>query len=113
MVMVGLLFDVIPGKEREFEGLARHLMHSMEGFEGHRRSRLVRDVEEGGTYIILSDWEDKDEFDTFATSEAFHDLAIKAQGALLKRPPYHRTYVDHHLAPRSAAHRHDLEMRVY
>lgn len=61
-----------PTRSQQFEEVFREAITLVQAASGHRGSRLVRDVENPGTYLFLVRWDDlADHVDRFAESEAF------------------------------------------
>ena len=71
MTTIGMYYDVIPGKEQEFETGFAQTAAVMQTLKGHVESKLYEDVSSRGSYVILSQWETKEDFDAFIHSEAF------------------------------------------
>jgi heme-degrading monooxygenase HmoA len=93
-VTVGLDYDVRPGCESAFEAAYRDLAAALRGVPGHVRSRLYRDVERPASYLIHSEWEDRESFTSFVHSEAFARLTDWGRAEILAAPPRHRVYTD-------------------
>lgn len=92
MVTFGLNYDVKPGREKEFEEVTLKTIEAMQGVQGHRETRLYRDVTEPTSYMIYSDWETREDFMAFIQSEAFK--SVQAGGRdMLSEPPRHNVYV--------------------
>jgi heme-degrading monooxygenase HmoA len=91
VVTFGLDYDVVPGRERQFERLAAGVVQALAGVPGHRRSRLYRDVLRPGSYLVRSEWESAGALRAFTHSPAFAQvLAVGPE--LLLGPPAHRLY---------------------
>lgn len=71
MITVGMYYDVVPGKEEEFESDFTTVAHILESVPGHAQSRLFRDVFRPGSYLIYSEWESREAFGAFARSPEF------------------------------------------
>lgn len=94
MTTIGMHYDVIPGKEAEFEqGFAGVLEH-LRNVPGHVQSRLYQDVGERGSYLILSEWESKEQFDAFIQSDAFRSAKSWGRAEILRGRPRHKIYGD-------------------
>lgn len=91
LVTFGLNYDVKPGHNEEFERVTRDALKLMESVEGHRETRLYRDIDRPDSYLIYSDWETKEAFSAFIRSEAFK--AVQSLGReILANPPRHNVY---------------------
>ena len=68
MTTIGMHYDVIPGKEEEFEqGFLATLEH-LKAVPGHVESHLYEDVASRGSYLIQSQWRSKEDFQAAAPS---------------------------------------------
>ena len=85
MVTIGMNYSVLPGKEEVFERAFNQVLDVMKQGKGHAQSFLYNDVNAKGSYLIVSEWNDKDAFDAFIKSEAFAKVTTwgKEQIALL------------------------------
>ncbi len=92
MVTVGLDYDVVPGRETDFEDAYRAVAAALRGAPGHVRSRLYRDVERPGSYLIHSEWSDRDAFARFVRSPEFAGVTAWSRDGVLAGPPRHRVY---------------------
>jgi heme-degrading monooxygenase HmoA len=94
MTTIGMHYDVIPGKEQEFEqgfiGVIEHLRQ----VAGHVESKLYEDVQSTGSYLILSQWMSKEEFDAFLHSEAFRKVTSWGKAEILRGRPRHKVYTN-------------------
>lgn len=91
VVTFGLEYEVRAGCEAAFERAAAEVLASLATQDGHRRSRLYRDVFRPASYLVYSEWASRQALARFAGSEAFR--AVTALGAeLLLAPPRHRAY---------------------
>ena len=89
---VGLGYDVRPGRAGDFEQLWAEVAGVLQGTDGHVASRLFRDVHRPDSYLILSEWSDREAFTAFTRSEAFRRVTERGAGELLAGPPRHRVY---------------------
>jgi len=89
MVSVGMHYDVLEGKEAEFEAAFRDVVSGLQGAAGHTRTRLYRDVERPRSYLIYSEWTDREAFMGFVHSRAFADVTRWGREAILAGPPRH------------------------
>lgn len=91
LVTFGLNYDVKPGHNEEFERVTRESLELMKTVEGHRETRLYRDVNNPNSYLIYSDWENKEAFSAFIRSDAFKQVQ-KLGREILAAPPRHNVY---------------------
>ena len=94
MTTIGMHYDVIPGKEEEFEKGFLGVLEHLKGVEGHVESRMYEDVAVPGSYVILSQWQNKEEFETFIHSEAFKQTVTWGKEQILKGRPQHKVYLN-------------------
>ncbi len=92
MVTIGMNYEVLPGKDADFEKKFRAVIDSFEKDAGHRRSSLFRDVNSPQSYLIHSEWESKDAFLEFIRSDEFRRVTSWGQEEILAGRPKHRIY---------------------
>ena len=93
MTTIGMHYDVVPGMEQTFvDGLMRVLAH-LKVVAGHVESHLYEDVAQKGTYLILSQWAGKAEFEAFIHSQAFRDVTAWGKAEILRGRPRHKVYL--------------------
>ena len=91
---IGMHYDVIPGKEQEFEEGFRGVIDHLSGVAGHVDSRLYVDVRSAGSYLILSQWENKESFENFIHSPAFAKVTAWGKAEILRGRPRHKVYLN-------------------
>lgn len=89
MVTVGMHYDVLPGKEAAFEGAVRGVVGHLQGAGGHTRTRVYRDLDRPNSYLIYSEWADREAFLAFAHSTAFAEVTRLGREEILAGPPQH------------------------
>ena len=94
MTTIGMHYDVIPGKEREFEQGFIGVIEHLKQVAGHVESRLYEDVQSTGSYLILSEWKTKEDFDAFLHSEAFRKVTSWGKAEILRGRPKHKVYTN-------------------
>ena len=94
MITVGMNYEVLEGKNAEFEEGFRKVLAVMGDIPGHVRSRLFRDVDQAGSYLIHSEWETREAFTGFIRSEAFADVTRWGKEQILAGRPSHTVYGD-------------------
>lgn len=92
MITVGMNYQVLPGKEQQFEDVFNAVLEKMDGMEGHSKSALFRDVNDPQQYLIISDWSDRAAFDGFIASEQFRSVANWGKEQILAGRPSHEYY---------------------
>ena len=94
MTTIGMHYDVIPGKEAEFESGFLAVLEHLRGVRGHVETHLFHDVASRGSYLILSEWQSKDDFDAFMQSDAFKSAKAWGRSEILRGRPRHKVYSD-------------------
>lgn len=92
MVTIGMNYEVLPGKEALFEEKFREVVAAFARDEGHRSSRLYRDVNAPRSYLIHSEWESREAFTAFIRSDAFREVTAWGKEEILADRPRHRIY---------------------
>ncbi|MGH7213744.1 MAG: antibiotic biosynthesis monooxygenase family protein [Tepidisphaeraceae bacterium] len=94
MTTIGMHYDVIPGKEEEFERGFVAVIDHLKTLPGHVESHMYEDVQTVGSYVILSQWETKDAFDAFIKSPEFAKVTAWGRAEMLRSRPRHKVYVN-------------------
>ena len=92
MVTIGMNYVVLPGKEAAFENAFRKVITAMASIDGHGQSHMYRDIDDPRSYVILSEWTDKEAFDTFINSDSFKSVVSWGAEQILADRPKHTTY---------------------
>ncbi len=94
MVTIGMNYDVIPGKEEQFEGACKKVLEVMGGASGHDDSQIFKRVDGGASsqYLIVSRWSDEAAFDDFVASDTFKKVTNWGAENILAGRPSHTTY---------------------
>ena len=71
MTTIGMHYEVKPGKEEEFEKGFLGVLEVLKTLPGHVESHLYQDVASVGSYVILSQWQTKEDYEAFLRSDAF------------------------------------------
>lgn len=98
MTTIGMHYDVLPGKEEEFEQGFLNVLDHLNGVEGHVESRMFEDVRVPGSYVILSEWSTKDAFGAFLRSDAFKQVTSWGRAEILRGRPKHKVYANDQLS---------------
>ena len=91
---IGMHYDVIPGKEEEFEKGFLATLEVLKTLPGHVDSHLYEDVASRGSYLIFSKWSRREDFDAFLKSEAFRKAVAWGRAEILRSRPRHQVYAD-------------------
>jgi heme-degrading monooxygenase HmoA len=92
MITVGMDYRVVAGKEHTFENAFKGVLKVMQDMPGHAGSKLYRDVEDGRSYLIVSEWNDRQAFDAFVGSEKFRQVTNWGKEQILSQRPVHTVY---------------------
>lgn len=99
MVTIGMNYRVIERKEDIFENAFNNVVKAMTQIEGHGESQMFRDINDPLHYLIVSQWNSKEAFDTFIASDSFKNIATWGKEQILSERPRHEIYGE----PESAA----------
>ena len=94
MTTIGMHYDVVPGKEEEFERGFLGVIEHLKSVAGHIDSRMYEDVQSAGSYVILSQWDSADAFQAFLRSDAFKQVTAWGKAEILRGRPRHKVYTD-------------------
>jgi heme-degrading monooxygenase HmoA len=94
MTTIGMHYDVVPGKEEEFERGFLGVLEHLKTLPGHVESHLYEDVASVGSYVILSQWETKESFDAFLRSPEFAKVTAWGKAEMLRGRPRHKVYLN-------------------
>jgi len=94
MTTIGMHYDVIPGKEQEFEKGFLAIIEHLRKVGGHLESKLYEDVSSTGSYLILSQWESRESFDRFIQSPEFAQVTAWGRAEILRGRPRHKVYTN-------------------
>jgi len=89
---IGMHYDVIGGKEQEFENGFKSVIEHLKSVKGHFESHLYVDVQSVGSYLILSQWENQEAFQTFLRSPEFAKVTAWGRAEILRSRPRHKVY---------------------
>lgn len=92
MITVGMNYHVIEGKQADFEQKFAHVIEALRVAEGHSSSTLWKDVSDGASYLITSEWSEEQAFQDFIQSQAFKDVANWGKEQILSDRPRHKIY---------------------
>lgn len=92
MTTIGMHYEVIPGKEEEFEKGFISVIEALKKVDGHIESKLYEDVQSTGSYLIWSQWASEKEFGAFLKSDAFRQVTAWGKAEILRSRPKHQVY---------------------
>jgi len=92
MITVGMNYQVIAGKEQDFEDKFAGVIGALEAAEGHTSSTLWKDVSNGSSYLITSEWSEEQAFNEFIQSAAFREVTNWGKEQILSDRPRHKVY---------------------
>ncbi len=92
MITVGMNYHVIAGKEQDFEDKFAAVIEALNAAEGHTSSTLWKDVSDGASYLITSEWADEKAFSDFIQSDAFRGVTNWGKEQILSDRPRHKIY---------------------
>ena len=92
MVTVGMNYEILEGKEAVFEKAFANVLEVLKGMQGHRHSFLYKDVSKPNSYLIISEWSDKEAFNAFVSSERFAKVVSWGREQILASRPRHQIY---------------------
>jgi len=92
MTTIGMYYDVIPGKEQQFVDSFRGVIALLKTSPGHAESHVYEDVDNKGSYVILSQWNDKKAYGEFLASDAFKQTITWGRENILRGRPRHKVY---------------------
>ena len=92
MTTIGMHYEVIPGKEQEFEQGFINVLEHLKKVAGHVESHIYEDVQSVGSYVILSEWQSEEEFGAFLRSAEFKAVTSWGKAEILRSRPKHKVY---------------------
>lgn len=94
MTTIGMHYDVIDGREQEFESGFLSVIEHLKTVAGHVESKLYEDVSSKGSYLILSQWDSRESFDQFLRSPEFAKVTSWGRAEILRGRPRHKVYTN-------------------
>ncbi len=94
MTTIGMHYDVVAGREKEFEKGFLDIIAFLKTFPGHVESRMYEDVAAVGSYVILSRWESREAFQRFMQSPEFAKVTEWGRTEMLRGRPQHKVYAE-------------------
>ncbi len=65
MITILTTVAVQPGREEDFEELWRQALPKRDHYPGLRTERLLRDTDQPGRYVVLHEWDEREQFNAF------------------------------------------------
>lgn len=90
----GMNYEVRAGKEKAFEKQFARVWGALQELPGHLSTYLYRDALKARCYVVLSEWERREDFERFMASEAFRTVAAWGEANILASRPRHVLYED-------------------
>ena len=94
MTTIGMHYDVIAGKEEEFERGFLKVLEFLKSLPGHVESHMYEDVASKGSYVILSQWQRREDFEQFIQSPKFKEVVAWGRAEMLRARPRHKVYLE-------------------
>lgn len=94
MTTIGMHYDVVAGKEEEFERGFIGVLDLLKTLPGHVESHMYEDVQSVGSYVILSQWTDPQSFQNFIHSPRFKEVVAWGKAEMLRSRPRHKVYTN-------------------
>lgn len=92
MITIGMNYQVIEGKELEFENAFEAVANALQKAAGHTKSTLYKDCKQAGNYLIMSEWSDEAAYQDFVRSDAFRNVTNWGSSNILSGRPSHQLY---------------------
>jgi len=92
MVTIGLYYDVLPDKAKEFEKKFFDVLDHLKGMDGHQQSFLYQRVDDSSSYAIIGEWDSQEQFMVFIKSDAFREVTTWGKEQILRGRPRHKIY---------------------
>lgn len=92
MITVGMNYKTIEGKQQDFEDKFAAVIGALNAAEGHANSTLWKDIADGTSYLITSEWSDEEAFTSFIRSDAFRSVTDWGKEQILAGRPQHKVY---------------------
>ncbi len=92
MITVGMNYQVIEGKQQDFESKFAAVIDALEVADGHSSSKLWKDVADNASYLITSEWSDESAFTAFIRSDEFRSVTNWGKEQILAGRPQHKIY---------------------
>ena len=94
MVTVGMNYEVLEGKGEPFEKKFALVVEALNQTSGHLKTHLMKDVFNPRSYLVVSEWQERLDFENFVSSEVFRSVTNWGSGTILATRPTHKVYED-------------------
>ena len=94
MTTIGMHYDVLEGKEEEFEQGFLQVLDVLKTLPGHVQSNMYENIQSVGSYVILSEWETLEDFQRFLQSDDFSKAVSWGKAEILRGRPRHKVYLN-------------------
>lgn len=85
-------YQVLPEKNETFERVFKAVLDGMREIDGHVDTHLYRDVADAQSYLIVSEWNNREAFDGFIQSPRFRSVTNFGKDQVLAGRPKHEIY---------------------
>ena len=92
MITVGMNYHVAEGKKDKFVKRFAQVLDAMQEAPGHKKTQLYENVFSEGVFLVVSEWDDREEFARFTASEAFAKVTRWGREGILRERPRHEIY---------------------
>jgi heme-degrading monooxygenase HmoA len=92
MITVGMNYNVIDGKQEQFEQRFAGVLQALDDADGHVESSLYRKVDDACAYLIISEWSEQEKFTQFIRSPTFKAVTDWGKAQILTDRPQHKVY---------------------
>ena len=92
MTTIGMNYEIREGKQAPFEKKFVQVMAAMQSVPGHVRTNLYRHAFKDRSYLVVSEWESRETFDSFVASETFRAVTSWGEANILASRPNHVVY---------------------
>lgn len=92
MVTVGMNYEVLEGKHEAFEKKFALVVEALQAMPGHIATHLYQQVVNRGSYLVVSEWVARSDFDAFVSSSEFRKVTSWGAENILAGRPRHQVY---------------------
>lgn len=96
MVTIGMNYKVKDSRQIDFVKKFNDVLRTMSQIPEHLESHLYRDVNDACSFLIVSEWEQRQAFDDFVASDTFEKVIRWGREGVLAEQPRHRVYEQPH-----------------
>jgi heme-degrading monooxygenase HmoA len=92
MITIGMNYQVREGKGQPFEKKFALVQEVMGQSNGHVKTNLYKDAFNGDSYLVVSEWNSENAFDSFVASDTFKKVTDWGAANILAGRPSHTVY---------------------